>query len=241
MTWPRWHRRGTRGPPALVETVDGAIGRRRIPLTIVASALPTRRYDIIADASTTQRRRLATTAAAEFACHLGFPRPQAASDAPCRVYFLQAVGAMSCIAAFLASVPSCHERVRHGGTGPVANLLGGPSAGHQCAAYHATRYNGLRDMVASFANRGTEDLFDGVDSRAPAICPRHLWSIIWRKLDQLNCGASLADLAVPPGNRLEQLRGDRAGQHSIRVNARYRVCFRWENGHAADVEVVDYH
>ena len=97
-------------------------------------------------------------------------------------------------------------------------------------------------MIASFANRGAEDLFDGVDSRAArAICPRHLWSIVYRKLDQLNCAASLTDLAVPPGNRLEQLHGDRAGRYSIRVNARYRICFGWENGDASEVEVVDYH
>jgi proteic killer suppression protein len=62
-----------------------------------------------------------------------------------------------------------------------------------------------------------------------------------RKLTQLNRVRDLRELAVPPGNRLEALRGDRAGQHSIRINDQYRVCFVWENGHADQVEITDYH
>lgn len=62
-----------------------------------------------------------------------------------------------------------------------------------------------------------------------------------RKLRMLDAAASLADLRVPPGNRLEQLRGDRAGQHSIRVNDQWRICFRWHEADAYDVEIVDYH
>lgn len=57
----------------------------------------------------------------------------------------------------------------------------------------------------------------------------------------LNAAVSLADLRVPPGNRLERLRRDRIGQHSIRINDRWRICFRWESGEAHDVEIVDYH
>jgi toxin HigB-1 len=68
-----------------------------------------------------------------------------------------------------------------------------------------------------------------------------LWPVAHRKLTQLNRAESLQELAVPPGNRLERLRGDRAGQHSIRVNDQYRVCFRWEDGYADEVEVTDYH
>jgi proteic killer suppression protein len=68
-----------------------------------------------------------------------------------------------------------------------------------------------------------------------------LWPVTRRKLTQLNRVQRLQELAVPPGNRLERLRGDRAGQHSIRVNDQYRVCFRWENGYADEVEVTDYH
>ena len=97
-------------------------------------------------------------------------------------------------------------------------------------------------MIASFADSGTADVFHGVDSRrARATCPANLGPAARRKLDQLNCVRALGDLNVPPGNRLERLRHNRAGQHSIRINARYRVCFRWEEGHVHDVEIADYH
>ena len=62
-----------------------------------------------------------------------------------------------------------------------------------------------------------------------------------RKLRMLDAAVGLEDLRVPPGNRPERLRGDRAGQHSIRVNDRWRICLRWRNGNAYDVEIVDYH
>jgi proteic killer suppression protein len=62
-----------------------------------------------------------------------------------------------------------------------------------------------------------------------------------RKLRQLEIASRLDDLRIPPGNRLEALRGDRAGQHSIRINDQYRLCFRWSDGGAEDVELVDYH
>jgi proteic killer suppression protein len=68
-----------------------------------------------------------------------------------------------------------------------------------------------------------------------------LWPVARRKLTQLNRVRDLAELRVPPGNRLERLRGDRAGQHSIRINDQYRVCFRWEEGYADQVEVTDNH
>ena len=97
-------------------------------------------------------------------------------------------------------------------------------------------------MIHSFADVATEDLFDGANSRrARAACPAALWAVVRRKLTQLNRVRDLRELAVPPGNRLERLRGDREGQHSIRVNDRYRICFRWEEGDATDVEVTDYH
>lgn len=97
-------------------------------------------------------------------------------------------------------------------------------------------------MIASFRDRGTEDVFDGRDTRAARkTCPRPLWPVARRKLDQLNRVTELVELAVPPGNRLEPLKGDRVGQHSIRVNDRFRLCFRWETGHAYDVEITDYH
>jgi proteic killer suppression protein len=62
-----------------------------------------------------------------------------------------------------------------------------------------------------------------------------------RKLRMLDAAMRLSDLRVPPGNRLERLRGDRAGQHSIRINDQWRICFRWHEGDAYDVEIVDYH
>ncbi|MGH7694412.1 MAG: type II toxin-antitoxin system RelE/ParE family toxin [Gemmatimonadaceae bacterium] len=97
-------------------------------------------------------------------------------------------------------------------------------------------------MIRSFADRGTEDLFDGLDSRAArATCPTAVWRVARRKLDQLHRVRDVAELAVPPGNRLERLRGDRLGQWSIRINAQYRVCFRWDGGYAHDVEITDYH
>jgi toxin HigB-1 len=97
-------------------------------------------------------------------------------------------------------------------------------------------------MIGSFRNRGVEDIFDGRDTRtARRVCSQALWRIAWRKLDQLNRVRELRALAVPPGNRLERLRGDRAGQHSVRINDQYRICFRWEAGYAHDVEITDYH
>ena len=97
-------------------------------------------------------------------------------------------------------------------------------------------------MIRSFADGATEDVFNGVDSRrARAVCPAAIWPVVRRKLTQLNRVRDLRELAVPPGNRLERLGGDRAGYHSIRVNAQYRICFRWEDGYADQVEVTDYH
>lgn len=93
-------------------------------------------------------------------------------------------------------------------------------------------------MIRSFADKHTEALFE------KGICHRN-WRMIekpaLRKLDQLNNVAGISDLAVPPGNRLERLRGDREGQWSIRINDQYRLCFRWEGDDAFDVCIVDYH
>jgi proteic killer suppression protein len=97
-------------------------------------------------------------------------------------------------------------------------------------------------VIHFFADGATEDIFNGIDSRrARRACPTSLWPVARRKLTQLNRVRSLEELNVPPGNRLERLRGDRAGQHSIRINDQYRVCFRWEDRYADDVEVTDYH
>lgn len=93
-------------------------------------------------------------------------------------------------------------------------------------------------MIRSFADKPTAALFLGhrVRSFSPDIQRR-----AYAKLQALDAADTLDFLRVPPSNRLEQLRGDRAGQWSIRVNDQWRLCFRWEEGHAYDVEVTDYH
>jgi proteic killer suppression protein len=97
-------------------------------------------------------------------------------------------------------------------------------------------------MIISFKNKETEDIFDGKDSKnARKICPQTLWKVARRKLDLLNAAVALDDLKIPPGNRLEALKGDRNGQHSIRVNEQYRICFKWTTQGAVEVEIVDYH
>ena len=97
-------------------------------------------------------------------------------------------------------------------------------------------------MIQTFADKGTEDIYDGIDSSgARKSCPKILWSITRRKMDQLNRAVDLNDLSVPPGNRLERLKGNRKGQSSIRINQQYRICFRLENGDAYEVEIADYH
>ncbi len=97
-------------------------------------------------------------------------------------------------------------------------------------------------MIQSFRNVGTEDVFDGaVSSVARKCCPQAIWPIARRKLDQINRVQDVTELKIPPGNRLERLKGDRAGQYSIRINQQFRICFIWEEGHAYEVEITDYH
>ncbi|WP_416212484.1 type II toxin-antitoxin system RelE/ParE family toxin [Nostoc sp. ChiQUE01b] len=97
-------------------------------------------------------------------------------------------------------------------------------------------------MIVSFKDQGTEDIFDGNDSKeARKQCPISCWEVAQRKLDQINAALSLDDIKVPPGNRLEVLKGARKGQHSIRINDQYRICFIWTLQGASEVEIVDYH
>ena len=97
-------------------------------------------------------------------------------------------------------------------------------------------------MIQTFKNQAAEDLFNGVATKAALkLITRNLWNIVSRKLDQLDSVTSLNELRVPPGNRLETLKGNRNGQHSIRINDQYRVCFKWTESGPADVEVTDYH
>jgi toxin HigB-1 len=97
-------------------------------------------------------------------------------------------------------------------------------------------------MIRSSRDSGTEDLFYGRDRKA-ARCqlPMVPWALASRKLDAVGQAGELQDLRIPPGNRLEALRGDREGQHSTRINNEYRICFRWTDAGPEDVEVVGYH
>lgn len=96
-------------------------------------------------------------------------------------------------------------------------------------------------MIVSFANKGTEDIFDGLDTKAARkVLPSQLHDKAGGTLDRLNSAVSLRSLSLP-GLRLDKLKGDRAGQHSIRINDQYRICFRWTEAGAEHVEIVDYH
>jgi proteic killer suppression protein len=97
-------------------------------------------------------------------------------------------------------------------------------------------------MIQNFKTKGTEDIFNGISSReARQTCPTVLWRVVARKLDQLDSVEMLNELRIPPGNRLEQLSGERKGQNSVRINDQYRICFLWTGSGPDQVEIVDYH
>lgn len=93
-------------------------------------------------------------------------------------------------------------------------------------------------MIAGFRDKEAATIWVGRRSRR---LPGDIQTAALRKLRLLNAAQSLADLRVPPANRLEALKGDRSGQHSIRINDQWRICFIWREGHAHEVEIVDYH
>ena len=93
-------------------------------------------------------------------------------------------------------------------------------------------------MIRSFGDRETERFWDGVASRR---LPSDIRRAAQRKLELIDAAQRLDDLRLPPGNRLEALLGGRRGQHSIRINQQWRICFRWTEGGAEDVEICDYH
>ncbi len=93
-------------------------------------------------------------------------------------------------------------------------------------------------MIKSFADKDTARVFAREYVRRLASAPH---PVAWRKLAQLHAATRLDSLRVPPGNRLEALKGDRAGQHSMRINDQWRICFRWKDGDAYEVEITDYH
>ncbi len=97
-------------------------------------------------------------------------------------------------------------------------------------------------MILDFADEATEDIFHGNRSKAARRClPPGLWPAARRKLDRLNRAREPRELADPPGNRLEALKGDYAGYFSIRINDQYRIVFRFERSDGRDVQIVDYH
>ena len=96
-------------------------------------------------------------------------------------------------------------------------------------------------MIQSFGDETTVDLFRERHTRAARRIPRALWRVAQRKLKAIDVAARLEDLTIPAGNRLERLKGDRGGRHSIRINDQYRVTFRWEQDHAHEVRVEDDH
>ena len=96
-------------------------------------------------------------------------------------------------------------------------------------------------MIQSFADETTADLFRERNTRDARRIPRELWRSAQRKLKAIDVAVRLEDLTTPSGNRLERLKGDQAGRHSIRINDQYRVTFYWEQQHAYEVRVEDYH
>jgi proteic killer suppression protein len=99
----------------------------------------------------------------------------------------------------------------------------------------------MENMIQSFADQTTADLFAERSTRAARRIPVELWPVVKRKLKWLDVAQRLSDLTSPPGNRLQALRGDRRGRHSIRANDQYRLTFRWEGNHAYEVRCEDYH
>jgi len=93
-------------------------------------------------------------------------------------------------------------------------------------------------MIKSFRCRETQKIFEGRFSRR---LPRDIQRLAARKLEMLAAAGELKSLRIPPSNHLEKLKGDRAGQHSIRINDQWRICFIWKGGDAHEVEIVDYH
>lgn len=93
-------------------------------------------------------------------------------------------------------------------------------------------------MIRDFTSKDAETIWHGTHCRR---LPADIQAVARRKLRMLNSALTLEDLRIPPANRLEALKGDRRGQHSIRINDQWRICFRWKENDAHDVEIVDYH
>jgi proteic killer suppression protein len=96
-------------------------------------------------------------------------------------------------------------------------------------------------VITSFADRATEDLFNGKDTKAARDFEKAIWPVIRRKLDMVNAAVALTDLRVPPGNQLHPLKDDQRRRHAIRVNDQHRITFRFTEGNAHEVRCEDYH
>lgn len=96
-------------------------------------------------------------------------------------------------------------------------------------------------MIKSFRNKCASDLHQGFNSKEARKLPRHLHELAGEKLDILEAAQELDDLKVPPGNRLEKLKGNLKGKYSIRINDQWRIAFAWHGGHVEEVEIIDYH
>lgn len=96
-------------------------------------------------------------------------------------------------------------------------------------------------MIRSWGDRATRDVWDGLNTKAARSIPRIVWPAVAMKLELLDAAVVIGDLAAPPSNRLEALKGDRRGVYSIRVNRQYRITFRFRDGHAYGVRCEDYH
>jgi proteic killer suppression protein len=96
-------------------------------------------------------------------------------------------------------------------------------------------------MIISFGNKTTENIFNGISNKKTRSLPNEIIGIIQRKLDYINAAVELNDLKVPPGNRLEKLKGNLKEYHSIRINDQFRIIFIWETHGTSKVQVIDYH
>jgi len=96
-------------------------------------------------------------------------------------------------------------------------------------------------LIISFGNKATADLFNGIDSRESRKISSEITKTALKKLDILNAAEQLDELKVPPGNRLEALKGNFQGYYSIRINLQWRIIFQWDNGNVSQVEIIDYH
>lgn len=125
-----------------------------------------------------------------------------------------------------------------GDAGPVQLRVTAGGNRRPCLIHDVMRYRLVVVMIENFKCKETEKIFARQFSQK---LPTDIQQVAFRKLRMLNRSSSIGDLRIPPANRLEMLSGNRKGQHSIRINQQWRICFRWKDGNAYNVEIVDYH